>query len=111
MDKELEAGRSLLDTNARLAHYKKVFEIAEATVPLVPLYQVAILYGARKELRWTADAERELLHQPHQVGRLRRGRPHRRPRKRAPQCSWPRSGPPLSPGLRAQGRGPPSAAK
>ena len=53
MDKELEAGRSLLDTNARLAHYKKVFEIANATVPLVPLYQVAILYGARKELRWT----------------------------------------------------------
>jgi peptide/nickel transport system substrate-binding protein len=53
MDKELEAGRSLLDTNARLAHYKKVFEIAEATVPLVPLYQVAILYGARKELNWT----------------------------------------------------------
>ena len=53
MDKELEAGRSLLDTNARLAHYKKVFEIANATVPLVPLYQVAILYGARKEVRWT----------------------------------------------------------
>jgi peptide/nickel transport system substrate-binding protein len=53
MDKELEAGRSLLDPSARLAHYKKVFEIAEATVPLVPLYQVAILYGARKELRWT----------------------------------------------------------
>ena len=30
-----------------------MYEIAEATVPLVPLYQVAILYGARKELRWT----------------------------------------------------------
>ena len=53
MDKELEAGRSLLDTNARLTHYRRVFEIANATVPLVPLYQVAILYGARKELRWT----------------------------------------------------------
>jgi peptide/nickel transport system substrate-binding protein len=53
MDKELEAGRSLLDTAARLVHYKRVHEIAEATVPVVPLYQVAILYGARKELRWT----------------------------------------------------------
>ena len=53
MDKELEAGRSLLDPGARLIHYKRVHEIAEATVPVVPLYQVAILYGARKELRWT----------------------------------------------------------
>ena len=53
MDKELEAGRSLLDPAARLIHYKRVHEIAEATVPVVPLYQVAILYGARKELRWT----------------------------------------------------------
>ena len=53
MDKELEAGRSTLDPAARLAHYRRVQEIAEATVPLVPLYQVAILYGARKELRWT----------------------------------------------------------
>ena len=53
MDKEIEAGRSSLDPAVRLAHYRRVFEIAEATVPLVPLYQVAILYGSRKELRWT----------------------------------------------------------
>jgi peptide/nickel transport system substrate-binding protein len=53
MDKELDAGRSLLDPAARLAHYRRAHEIAEATVPLVPLYQVAILYGARKELRFT----------------------------------------------------------
>lgn len=52
MDKELEAGRSSLDLAVRLQHYKKVHEIAEETVPLVPLYQAAILYGARKELRW-----------------------------------------------------------
>lgn len=53
MDKELEAARASLDPAVRLAHYRRVHEIAEATVPLVPLYQVAILYGARKELRWT----------------------------------------------------------
>lgn len=53
MDKALEAARSSLDPAVRLAHYKRVHEIAEATVPLVPLYQVAILYGARKQLRWT----------------------------------------------------------
>ncbi len=52
MDKALEAGRSSLDLNVRLQHYKKVHEIAETTLPLVPLYQAAILYGARKELRW-----------------------------------------------------------
>ena len=53
VDKALDAGRSSLDLATRLAHYRRVLEIAEATVPLVPLYQVAILYGARKELRWT----------------------------------------------------------
>jgi peptide/nickel transport system substrate-binding protein len=52
MDKALEAGRSSLDLNVRLQHYKRAHEIAEATLPLVPLYQAAILYGARKELRW-----------------------------------------------------------
>ena len=52
MDKELEAGRSIVDTTERLQHYKRAFELAEETVPLVPLYQAAILYGARKELRW-----------------------------------------------------------
>jgi peptide/nickel transport system substrate-binding protein len=52
MDKALEAGRSSLDLAVRLQHYKQVHQIAEDTVPLVPLYQAAILYGARKELRW-----------------------------------------------------------
>jgi peptide/nickel transport system substrate-binding protein len=53
LDKALEAARSSLDPAVRLTHYKRAHEIAEATVPLVPLYQVAILYGARKQLRWT----------------------------------------------------------
>ena len=52
MDKELEAGRSSVDAADRLQHYKRVHELVEETVPLVPLYQAAILYGARKELRW-----------------------------------------------------------
>lgn len=52
MDKALDAGRSTLDEAARISAYKRANEIAEQTVPLVPLYQAAILYGARKELRW-----------------------------------------------------------
>ncbi|GAB4183407.1 MAG: glutathione ABC transporter substrate-binding protein [Thalassobaculales bacterium] len=53
MDKALEAARSSLDPAVRLQNYKRVHELVEETVPLVPLYQAAILYGARKELRWT----------------------------------------------------------
>ncbi len=52
MDAALDAGRSTLDEAARIRAYKTANELAEATVPLVPLYQAAILYGARKELRW-----------------------------------------------------------
>lgn len=61
MDAALDAARSALDANARVQHYRKVSEIVEATVPLVPLYQVGILYGARKELRWQPTPNESLF--------------------------------------------------
>jgi peptide/nickel transport system substrate-binding protein len=53
IDKALEAGRVALSDADRVAAYKRALEIAEANIPLVPLYQAAILYGVRKEVVWT----------------------------------------------------------
>ncbi len=52
MDAALEAARSTLDPAARLQYYRKVHEIAARDMPMVPLYQAAILYGASKKLVW-----------------------------------------------------------
>lgn len=52
MDAALEAARSTLDGKQRLDHYRKVHEIAARDVPMIPLYQAAILYGASRKLQW-----------------------------------------------------------
>lgn len=52
MDAALEAARSTLDEAKRLEHYRKVHEIAARDLPMVPLYQAAILYGASKKVQW-----------------------------------------------------------
>jgi peptide/nickel transport system substrate-binding protein len=61
MDQALDAARSELDTAKRVQHYTSVSKIVEESVPLVPLYQAAILYGARKELRWTPTPNESLF--------------------------------------------------
>jgi peptide/nickel transport system substrate-binding protein len=61
MDQALDAARSALDAAQRVQYYKTVSQIVEETVPLVPLYQVGILYGARKELRWTPTPNESLF--------------------------------------------------
>jgi peptide/nickel transport system substrate-binding protein len=53
IDAELDAARSTLDEKKRLEHYKKVHEFVSKEVPLVPLYQAAIIYGGAKQLEWT----------------------------------------------------------
>ena len=50
MDALLEEARATLDTNKRLAAYKQVHEIVAADVPVVPLYQAVVIYGAAKNL-------------------------------------------------------------
>lgn len=51
-DKALEAGRETLDEKKRLDAYGKVHGIVASEVPLVPLYQSAIIYGATNALQW-----------------------------------------------------------
>jgi peptide/nickel transport system substrate-binding protein len=52
-DKALEAARETLDEKKRLDAYRKVHEAVAKDVPLVPLYQSAIIYGAASALQWT----------------------------------------------------------
>ncbi len=51
-DELLEAARATLDESKRIAAYKQVHEIVADEVPLVPLYQSAIIYGAANALQW-----------------------------------------------------------
>ena len=50
MDALLEEARATLDTSKRLAAYKQVHEIVATDVPVVPLYQAVVIYGAAKNL-------------------------------------------------------------
>lgn len=50
MDTLLEEARATLDTGKRLAAYKQVHEIVATDVPVVPLYQAVVIYGATKNL-------------------------------------------------------------
>ena len=57
-DREVDAARSTINPEARIAHYRRAFDILKADVASVPLYQDYALYGARKELIWqTTPAE------------------------------------------------------
>jgi peptide/nickel transport system substrate-binding protein len=61
VDQLLEKGRSLLDEKARLQAYGAVHAYVKENVPLIPLYQAAIIYGARKGLQWTPTANESLF--------------------------------------------------
>jgi peptide/nickel transport system substrate-binding protein len=52
-DKAVDAARSTLDPQARLAQYKIAYTILAKDVPGLGVYQSDAIYAARKELRWT----------------------------------------------------------
>jgi peptide/nickel transport system substrate-binding protein len=52
VDRELEAARTVLDPDKRLALYRKVLETLHSDIPSVPLYQDVMMFAARKELQW-----------------------------------------------------------
>jgi peptide/nickel transport system substrate-binding protein len=62
-DKLVDAARSTLDEPRRLDLYRSAFAILREDVPVVPLFQDAAIYGARKELRWrpTPDEAFQLI--------------------------------------------------
>lgn len=60
-DAPLDAARVTLDEGERLEHYRAVHERVVAEVPLVPLYQAAILYGVSDRLEWTPTPNESLF--------------------------------------------------
>ncbi len=61
LDKQLEAGRSTLDENQRLAAYREAHRIIREEVPSIPLYQAAAIYGVKRSLKWTPTANESLF--------------------------------------------------
>jgi len=61
MDALLEEARATLDTGKRLAAYKQVHEIVATDVPVVPLYQAVVIYGAAKNLTFQPTPNESLF--------------------------------------------------
>jgi peptide/nickel transport system substrate-binding protein len=61
VDVLLEEGRSSLDDAVRMAAYEKAHHIVKDDVAILPLYQAAIIYGARSGLQWTPTANESMF--------------------------------------------------
>ncbi len=56
VDAALDTARNTLDDAKRLAAYTQVANTVAKDVPLLPLYQAAVIYGASDKLEWTPTA-------------------------------------------------------
>lgn len=61
IDGLLEDARNTLDETKRLEAYKKISTFVAEDVPLIPLYQAAIIYGAANGLDWKPTANESLF--------------------------------------------------
>lgn len=61
LNKTLEAARVELDPAKRDALYAEVHEFVTNEVPLVPLYQAAIIYGATDKLTWQPTPDESMF--------------------------------------------------
>ncbi|TKT75922.1 peptide ABC transporter [Aquamicrobium sp. LC103] len=61
IDALLDKARNTLDEGERLEAYKSVSTYVAEQVPLVPLYQAAIIYGAASGLEWTPTANESMF--------------------------------------------------
>ena len=61
VDKLLVEARSTLDDATRLDRYGQVNKIVATEVPVLPLYQSAIIYGAAKPLNWQPTPNESLF--------------------------------------------------
>ena len=61
IDALLDQARNTLDEEARLAAYEDVSAFVAEDVPMVPLYQAAIIYGAATGLEWKPTANESMF--------------------------------------------------
>jgi peptide/nickel transport system substrate-binding protein len=60
VDAALDAARRTLDTAERERQYRIVHQYVADQVPLVPLYRVALVFGAANGLQWTPTPDQSL---------------------------------------------------
>ncbi|MBT4091514.1 MAG: peptide ABC transporter [Deltaproteobacteria bacterium] len=61
LDQLLDSARSSLDSKTRLNFYNAAHQIIENELPLLPLYQVGIIYAGNKNLNWRPTANESLF--------------------------------------------------
>jgi peptide/nickel transport system substrate-binding protein len=61
IDALLDTARNTLDEEDRLAAYEQVSNFVAEEVPLIPLYQAAIIYGAAEGLQWQPTANESMF--------------------------------------------------
>ncbi|UOM37160.1 ABC transporter substrate-binding protein [Acuticoccus sp. I52.16.1] len=61
IDALLEKGRSALEDGDRLEAYGKLHELVKEDVPIIPLYQAAIIYGGAAGLDWQPTANESMF--------------------------------------------------
>jgi peptide/nickel transport system substrate-binding protein len=61
LDQALEKARSTLDPKERMKYYREAHQIIQNQLPLLPLYQVGIIYGAAKQLQWQPTADESMF--------------------------------------------------
>ncbi|ESR23764.1 ABC transporter substrate-binding protein [Lutibaculum baratangense] len=61
VDALLDRGRSSLDEAERLEAYGALHELVKEEVPLIPLYQAAIIYGGNEALEWMPTANESMF--------------------------------------------------
>lgn len=61
IDKLLEAGRNTLDASERMKAYTEVAKFVASDVPMLPLYEAAVLYGGSDKLMWQPTANESMF--------------------------------------------------
>ncbi|MEO3387898.1 ABC transporter substrate-binding protein [Mesorhizobium sp. CAU 1741] len=61
LDEALDAARSTIDNDERLALYKSVSEMVESENYVIPLYQASVIYGAAEGVEFTPLANENLF--------------------------------------------------
>jgi len=61
LDKQLDNARSSLDAEERMKYYNAAHQIIQDELPLLPLYQVGIIYAAAKKLNWRPTANESMF--------------------------------------------------
>jgi peptide/nickel transport system substrate-binding protein len=61
IDALLEKARNTLDENERSAAYADVAKFVANEVPIVPLYEAAVIYGGAQNLQWTPTANESMF--------------------------------------------------